>query len=127
MEAIGTFVSYLASTGPVGAAIAALVVGLALAVIIFAQVTGIFADRRTGKQSLDFQDRLLQAMDDARGREVALAAENRTLREDVGRLAANVDLLRVQHRRTIDLLRQVFDGKLAPGAINPADLNEAAS
>lgn len=124
MEAIGTLVSYLASTGPVGAIVAALVVALVLAVVILAWAARTLLGHRTDEQFAAFQARLLDAVG-ALGRiEERHAAENVRLREELARQGAMIELLREQQRRAIDLLRRVAGGKVAPADITEADLRE---
>lgn len=109
----------LVATGPIGAMVAGALIGLALVVILYAQVASLLADRRMVAQQAEFQGRLLQSLD-------ALRADNLRQREEIERLTALVELLREQQRRSIDLLRRVMDGRLAPADLTAADLPEAS-
>lgn len=122
MEWVAQLGAVLVSAGPIGAVVASVLVGLALIVIIFAQVSGVFAQRRATVQNTDFQASLLKAVQALTDSEAALRRENAEQREVIERLQASVSLLREQGRRTIDLLHRVMDGSLLPTAISPDDL-----
>lgn len=107
----------IARTSPIGALIAAAIVALALVLIVYARTAGLFDDRENAKQKTDFQGNLLAAIKLLTDGERDLRLENAGLREDIARLLVQIDLVRTQNRRIIDLLRDVVEGRLAPAAI----------
>lgn len=122
MSVFAPYFELLASIGPIGAVIGGVIVGLALAVIVYAQTSGIFAARRDAKQGGDFQAQLLAAIGLLTQDATAVRAENAMLREEIGRLQTSVALMREQQRRTFDLLLRIMDGSLLPSALTPGDL-----
>lgn len=124
IEAAAALIHSLTETGPIGAVVGAILVSLALVVIVYAQTSGIFAARRTDKQQGDFQEKLLHAVEVLTKSEEAVRQDNAALREEVGRLGAQVELLRNQNRRFIELLRAVVEGRLDPASVLRTDLVE---
>lgn len=121
------------ATGPVGAIIVSVLVGLVVGALVIFYFAGLVAGARTDKQQAIFQERLLKAFEALAVSEAALRKEvdvlqheNASLKDTIRELTASVDLLRTQWRRGIDLLRAVMDGKLAPSAINAAELGDVA-
>lgn len=108
---IGPLVRIVEATGPVGAYIAAAIVGLCLVLIGFAKSQGLFNDTRTAKQQVEFQKRLLEQLDRLMDRE-------KKLQDEMAEVQAHVVLMRVQLRKAIDLLRQVREGHVPPDAID---------
>lgn len=115
--------------GPRGALVVSGVVGLGLAAALLAHFRGLYLERRSDRQSLDLVDRLIAEVDKLAAREVALRAEmeRQELDRDSQRLRAvelqaDVELMRAQLRRAIEVLRAVRDGRLLPSAITEADL-----
>lgn len=128
---IGPAIKLIEATGPIGAVIAAVIVALVLAVIIYAKSTGLLNISRTETQKGDFQDRLIAQVDKLLLREAALQAEadriegeNDRLKDDMRELRTQIVLMRNQLRRAIDLLRAVREGKISPDAIPAADTIE---
>lgn len=124
-------VKVIDATGIVGAVIAAIIVGLVLAIIIFAKSTGLLNLTRSETQKGDFQDRLITQVDKLMLREAALQAEadrieseNDRLKDEMRSLRTQIVLMRNQLRRAIDLLRAVREGRLPPEAIAAADTIE---
>ncbi|QRE74398.1 hypothetical protein [Methylobacterium aquaticum] len=122
----------LEGIGPRGALIVAVVVGLGLAVVLIGHFGGLYTTRRADKQSLDFVDRLIAEVDKLAARELALRADLERQERDADshrlravELQADVELMRMQLRRTIEILRAVRDGRLLPSAITDADIAEA--
>ncbi|MCJ2050886.1 hypothetical protein [Methylobacterium sp. J-070] len=115
--------------GPRGALVVSAVIGLGLAAALLAHFRGLYLNRRADRQSLDLVDRLIAEVDKLAAREVALRAEmeRQELDRDSQRLRAvelqaDVELMRAQLRRAIEVLRAVRDGRLLPSAITEADL-----
>ncbi|MEN5083697.1 hypothetical protein ABE438_14535 [Bosea sp. TWI1241] len=113
------------ATGPVGAAIVAMLLGLALVVLIFTKVRSMLAAGRAEQQATEFQDRLIKALEALTASESSLRAqvqslliENAALRENLRELTASVDLLRAQMRRMIGQMRAVQEGRLAADALD---------
>lgn len=125
-EVAREFIALLVSIGPIGAVIAAVLVALALIVIVYAQVSGIFDRRNDAKQNSEFQEKLLNHVKILTDSEARVRQENSRLIEDVSRLAAMVELLRQQQRRQIELLRRLMTGKMLPGEITEADLGDGS-
>jgi cell division protein FtsB len=119
---IAGFFATLTGIGPIGAIIASVLIALVLVVIIAAWAMGLLDSHRTDSQKTDFQGKLLEAIKALTDRETELVRENASLRDDMGRLQATVDLMREQNRRVIELLRSVMEGRIAPGAIQIPDL-----
>lgn len=119
---LGTALAIIQATGPIGAAIAAGIVGLALAVIVYASAKGLFRDDKAGDQAVQFQAKLLEAVRLLTERETALQRDNEGLRRQLAELAVSVDLCRIQLRRAYEILRDVKEGRIAPGAIMPGEL-----
>lgn len=115
---LGPLSRILEMTGPVGAYIAAVLVGLVLILIVFARTQGLFNDSATAKQQVEFQKRLLEQLDRLSKREEALRVE-------MAEVQTHVVLMRVQLRKAIDLLRQVREGHVSPDAIDPDAIQEA--
>ncbi|MCF4125026.1 hypothetical protein [Methylobacterium sp. SyP6R] len=115
---IGPLVRIVEATGPVGAYIAAAIVGLVLALIVFAKTQGLFTSTTTAQQQVDFQKLLLEHLDRLSKREEALRAE-------MAEVQAHVALMRVQLRKAIDLLRQVREGHVPPDAIDTDAIERA--
>lgn len=112
------------ATGPVGAIIIALVLGLGLAIFAFFKLRSLQATGRQEQQANDFQDRLIKALEaltasesSLRSQVQSLLIENAALRENLRELAASVDLLRQQMRRLIGQMRAVREGKLDADAV----------
>ncbi|MGC5778822.1 hypothetical protein [Methylobacterium sp. NFXW15] len=119
------------SLGPWGALVLAVVVGLGVVLALCVQFGGLQLGRKADRQSLDFVDRLISEVDKLAAREVALRAEmeRQELDRDSHRLRAvelqaDVELMRAQLRRAIEVLRAVRDGRLLASAITEADLAE---
>ena len=129
MPSIDQILRIVEATGPIGAVIIAILLGLALVVLIFSKVRSMLASGRAEQQATEFQDRLIKALDaltasesSLRGQVQSLLIENAALRENLRELTASVDLLRAQMRRMIGQMRAVQDGSLAPDAIQvPGD------
>lgn len=128
---IGPAIRIIEATGPIGAIVAAAIVGLVLAIILYAKSTGLLNMGRTETQKGDFQDRLIAQVDKLLLREAALQAEadriegeNDRLKDDMRELRTQIVLMRNQLRRAIDLLRAVREGKISPDAIPAADTIE---
>ncbi len=114
MEFLTELVEQLQGSGPVGAFVAAAIVGLTLAVIVLARFKDLWSNVRDRSQAVDFQGKLLtmidklQASEDAlRHRVEDLSQDKRTLQEDLDELRVQMALLRHQRRRLIDMLRHV--------------------
>ena len=106
-DEVGALVAIIQSTGPYGALIISVIVGLVLCVIVIARMKGIIGESR-------FQDRLLVALDQlskseeaCRKRIDALSAENGTLRDEIDEMRATLSLIRNQRRRLLELMRGV--------------------
>lgn len=119
---------FVATTGPVGAIIAALIVGLALAVIVYARTKGLFQSVSAEDSRQDFVDQLIEQVDKLVAREERLQIEadrvereNEQLKDRQRELQTKMELMRNQLRRAIDLLRAVREGRLPPEAIEAAD------
>ncbi|WP_288582007.1 hypothetical protein [uncultured Methylobacterium sp.] len=110
---LGPLIRILEATGPIGAFIAAGIVGLVLALIVFAKTQGLFNDTRTAQQQVDFQKLLLEQLD-------RLSKREQALQDEMAEVQAHVTLMRVQLRKAIDLLRQVREGRVAPDTIDTA-------
>lgn len=102
----------LTNAGPVGAFLAALLVGLGLMVIVYARTKDLWTDTKGRTQGVEFQDRLLKLVDTLTASEAALRLriddvlrDNGTLRDDVDALRADLALVRNQRRRLIEMLR----------------------
>ncbi|WP_264047517.1 hypothetical protein [Methylobacterium flocculans] len=113
-------------TGPIGAYIAAGIVGLALAIIVFARTAGLFDGVRSDQQKTGFLDRviaqydkLVLVEDQLRKEAERIEAENDSLKDRQRELQTSVELLRMQLRRAIDLLAAVRDGRLQPADVAP--------
>lgn len=113
-------------TGPVGAYIAAGIVGLTLAVIVFARTAGLFDGTRSDQQKTGFLDRviaqydkLVLVEDQLRKDAERIEAENDELKDRQRELQTSVELMRIQLRRAIDLLSAVRDGRMQPADIAP--------
>lgn len=120
----------LDGSGPIGFYIAAVLVGLALAVIIVARLAGLFDSARGDIQKTGFLDRVIAQYDKLAASEAALRAEaehleaeNDGLKDRTRELQTSIELLRVQIRRAIDLLTAVRDGRLQPADVG-AELAE---
>lgn len=129
-DALKTFVE---TTGPAGAIIAAIIVALVLCLIIFAKSAGLFDGTRTEHQKTEFQDRLIAQVDKLVARQEALQleadrieTENDHLKDKLRELETSIALMRNQLRRAIDLLRAVREGRMPPEAIEAADIAEVA-
>ncbi|WP_437871311.1 hypothetical protein ACSD7O_22295 [Methylorubrum extorquens] len=112
-------------TGPVGAYIAAGIVGLVLAIIVIARVAGLFDNVRSEKQKTDFLGIVIAQFKEVTASEVRLRAEaerieveNDALKDRQRELLTSVELMRAQLRRLIDLLTAVRDGKVPLAAID---------
>ncbi|MFA6966084.1 hypothetical protein [Bosea sp. (in: a-proteobacteria)] len=112
------------STGPTGAIIVAIVLGLALGAIILAKGNSLLAGGAREQQATEFQDRLIKALEaltasesSLRSQVQSLLVENAALRENLRELAASVDLLRQQMRRLIGQMRAVQEGRLPADAL----------
>lgn len=131
-EIEGPAIRIIEATGPVGAIVAAALVGLALVVIIFAKLGGLFDNSRNDVLKTDFIGRLVAEVDKFSEREKELRreadrleAENERLKDKMRELQTQGILMRNQLRRAIDLLRAVREGRLSPDAIAAADTIEA--
>lgn len=136
MEALGELVT--AAQGLIGAGgwFANVAVALVGAFALLMKLRGIGREDQagqqqieTGKQSGEFQQRLLKALERSDAREAALteridrlAESNEKLQEELSDARAEVGLVRNQLRNVTALLRQVRDGGVAPAQIElPAD------
>ncbi|GJD93378.1 hypothetical protein [Methylobacterium iners] len=122
---------FVAVTGPAGSLIAALIVGLALAVILYARTKGLFQGVEAGESKQNFVDQLIEQVDRLAAREERLQheadkveRENDRLKDRQRELLTKIELMRNQLRRAIDLLRAVREGRLPPEAIEAADTIE---
>lgn len=127
-------IKYLVATGPIGAVVAAIIIALVLAIIVYAKSTGLLNFTRTETQKGDFQDRLITQVDKLMLREASLQAEadrieaeNDRLKDEMRELRSQIILMRNQLRRAIDTLRAVREGRLSPDAIAAIDTIEVAS
>lgn len=116
------------ATGPIGAIIIAVILGLGLAVLIFTRLRSLMATGRQEQQATEFQDRLIKALESLTASESSLRAqvqsllvENAALRENLRELTASVDLLRAQMRKMIGQMRAVQEGRLAAEAMQVPD------
>ena len=130
----GPAIRIIEKTGPVGAIVAAALVGLALIVIILAKFGGLFDNSRNEALKTDFIGRLVSEVDKFSEREKELRreadhleAENERLKDKMRELQAQGVLMRNQLRRAIDLLRAVREGRMSPDAIAAIDTIEAVS
>lgn len=124
MEALGDLVS--AAQGLIGAGgwfanVAVTVVGL---FALLMKLRGIGREDQAGQQQIEagkqqiaFNERLLKALERSDAREAAMAERIDRLVEDNASLHEELGLVRNQLRNVTALLRQVRDGKLAPGEI----------
>ena len=123
MEALAAAVlTAISNSGPVGAVVAAVLVGLALALIIFARSKGLWNDTKGQSQGIEFQDRLLKLVDTLTASETALrqqiddmSKKNGALRDDMDEMRATLALVRNQRRRLIELLRSLKEGQAGKG------------
>lgn len=121
------------ATGPVGAIVVAVLVGLVLGALIIFYFARLFTTAKTDKQQGAFQERLIAVLDKVAASEMAwrkevdlLQEKNASLKDTVRELTASVDLMRMQTRRLLEMLRAVMEGRLAPSAISSSDLGEVA-
>lgn len=115
-------------TGPVGAYIAAGLVGLTLAAIVFARLGNLWDTSRSEARKTDFLDlmvtqyeRLMTVEANLRAEGERIEAENDALKERLREGQAAVELMRIQFRRVIELLRAVKEGRMKPEDL-PADI-----
>ncbi len=118
------FLRIVEATGPVGAIIIAIVLGLALAAFVFTRLRSMLAGGTREQQATEFQDRLIKALEALTASESGLRAqvqsllvENAALRENLRELTSSVDLLRTQMRNMIRQMRAVQEGRLDAGAM----------
>lgn len=122
MDALLTsLLTALVSLGPIGAVIAAVIVGLGLALILFASSKDLWSSTRGRSQGVEFQDRMLALIDKLTASEEALrkridelSRENGLMRDEVDELRASLALLRNQRRKLIELMRAVKEGRTLP-------------
>lgn len=131
-KAAESFVPLLDKLGSTGIVIVSVLVGLAIAVVLVAHFSGLYQGRREDGQRLDIVDRLIADVDKLLAREARLRAdleqqerESDSHRIRAAELQADAELMRVQLRRYIELIRAVKDGRLLPSAITEADIAEA--
>lgn len=112
-------------TGPTGAVIAAVIVGLALVVIIVANFAGLYDDRRSASTKTDFLDRVVKQYEVLSQSEAALREEgdriereNDALQDRQRELLTSVELLRRALRRAMDLMAAVRDGRMQPAELD---------
>lgn len=122
------FLRIVEATGPVGAIIIAIVLGLALAAFVFTRLRSMLAGGTREQQATEFQDRLIKALEALTASESGLRAqvqsllvENAALRENLRELTSSVDLLRTQMRNMIRQMRAVQEGRLDAGAMQVPD------
>ena len=106
MDALAKFIETLGALGPYGLLVAALVIGLCVALILVARSKDVLTDKGTSDRMAAFQADLLREQGRLRERE-------RLLEEQIEQLQAQVDLYREQTRRLIDQLRLVQAGRMA--------------
>lgn len=111
--------------------VAGVIVGLALALIVYAKSAGLFASARAEGQKVGLLDhfsqeveRLAQAEQDLRRDVDRSEAERDRLKDKQRELETKVILMRAALRRAIDLLRAVREGRLAPEAIEAIETIE---
>lgn len=107
----------LAQVNPVAASVAVVALALVLAVIVLGRSKQIFADVAEDARKGAFQADLIAEMKARREREARLETQNATLLDQSAEMRVQLELLREQVRRLIDVLQDVRDGRLAPGAI----------
>lgn len=108
----------LAEANPIAGAVAVGVFGVIAAIILLGRTKHVFADMAEEGRKGTFQEQLLRALEAMATRETAMQAEIAALREQNVQMAVQVELLRGQTRRLIDLLREVRDGKRRPEHID---------
>lgn len=126
---VADIVRLLGTLGPWGLVVISCLVGLALAVIVYARTMGLFAGQATAEQANAFQKNLLEAFDRLSKSDAALRqevedlqTERENLRGRIAELTVAIDLMRNQQRRLIDLLHAVMSGRIAPDALHQEDL-----
>lgn len=114
----------LAGRSPIGAALALAIVAMIVGLILIARSKSVFEDAAAEKRRGDFQQSLLDELKALRAREAEMRGEIAELRASNGRLAealaelkVQTHLLREQSRRLIEALRDVKEGRLAPGDV----------
>lgn len=129
-KSVESVLRIIEGTGPPGAYIAAGIVGLVLAIIVFAKTANLFDGTRSDQQKTGFLDRviaqydkLVLAQDELHKDVERIEAENDDLKDRQRELLTSLELLRIQLRRAIDLLTAVRDGRLQPADID-AELAE---
>ena len=130
MDALITgLITGLSNSGPIGAVIAAVIIGLALSLMAFAKTRELWSDTRGRSQGVELQDNMLAMIKDLRASEEALrkriddlGRENGAMRDEVDELRASLSLLRNQRRKLIEHMRNLRDGSApaARGATEPA-------
>ena len=112
---LGGLLDVLRQSGPVGAALAGVIVALTISVIVLARVRNLWDGVRDRSQGIDFQAKLLltidklQASEDALRRRVdELGLIKATQQEQLDDLHVQLALLRHQRRRLIEMLRQTI-------------------
>lgn len=112
-------------TGPVGAYIAAAIVAFTLAIILIANFTGLYDDRRSATTKTDFLDRVVKQYEVLSRSEAALREEgeriereNDALQDRQRELLTSVELLRRALRRAMDLMTAVRDGRMQPAELD---------
>ena len=107
----------LAQANPIAAGVAVVALALVLAIVVFGRSKAVFADVAQDSRRDQFQQQLLTEMQSMRGREAALEAQNARLLEQYAEMRVQMELLREQVRRLIDMLRAVQEGRVSPNAI----------
>ena len=107
----------LAQVNPIAAGVAVVALALVLAVIVLGRSKQIFADVAEDARKGSFQEHLIAEMRTMRDRDATLAGQNARLLEQSTEMRVQLELLREQVRRLIDVLRDVREGRLSPGAI----------
>ena len=122
-------VKFLQEAGPFAMIGAGSVVGLFILMVLLSKGQGVLLATREGKQTAEFQDKLLALVDKLTASEDALRkrleevqGENATLRDDVVEMKVTLSLIREQRRRLIDLLRALKEGRMHLGEVSPLDL-----
>lgn len=130
---IATLIEQVRQVGPVGAVIAAVLLGLVLATIVLAITRGLWASKRSEAQIAGFQARLIDVMDKLCATEEALRkrldvveGENEALRDEKLELETTLGLVRNQRARMIELLRDVMAGRIGPEAIDVGSVEAGA-
>lgn len=129
----GLIREFIQTAGAPGAIIAGVIVGLTLAIIVYAKSAGMFAAVRTEDQKGDLLEHFSEEVERLAAAELELRrdlarneAEQDRLKDKQRELETKVVLMRAALRRAVDLLRAVREGRLAPDAIEAVDTIEAS-